>query len=448
MLMMKRLSAVILCILIAFSCVSAAAAEDVSDEYADTAADIYEEYADTEADYYEEYGGDEEDCEDADELPETSAAETIKVKVPAEKDPASTVLGDMDSDYRATIDDAYYLRLHYAGIITLSSETMARSDADLDGSMSLVDASYIQAAIAEREGCYYVGMDITRAKKAKAENDETARQKKILDEIDNFTRSRGVDISAHNGSVDMKKLKSQGYDFVMIRLGWGTDEISQDDAMFEKNVKNAEAAGLDWGAYIYSYALNVSAAESEVQHTLRLLKGKKPTMPIAFDWEEDEYKESKGYPTDSGLRNICRAYLSGIKAAGYYPMLYTGYDLLKGALNSPSIIDTYDIWYAQWSSTCDYKDRPLGMWQYGGDVNFIDSPYITGLSGEFDKNYAYKNYPMIIKAYGYNNHTALLSGGLAATSAQPDYKPVKGGEKLPAGCDGVMGDSLRRKKSH
>ena len=85
-------------------------------------------------------------------------------------------------------------------------------------------------------------MDITSAKKAKAADDEKARQQSIIDEINSFTRSKGVDISEHNGIVDMKKLKAQGYSFVIIRLGWGDDEISQDDRYFETNVKNAEAA--------------------------------------------------------------------------------------------------------------------------------------------------------------------------------------------------------------
>ena len=425
----KRIFAAVICVLIAVSCAAAASAKDADTAVCDETAYIeYEEtdYADTAAGYSDD-------------------AEDIYVKVPTEASPASTVLGDIDSDYAVTIDDAYFLRLHYAGIITLASKTLSRSDTDLDGTYSLVDATVIQAALAQLKGNFYVGMDVAEAKTAKAQDDEKARQQSILDEIDNFTRSKGIDISEHNGKVDMKKLKAQGYSFVMIRLGYGDDLISQDDSMFETNVKNAEAAGLDWGAYIYSYALNVSQAKNEVQHTLRMLKGKKPTMPIAFDWEEDDYKEKKGYPTDAVLRDIHRTYLSGIREAGYYPMLYTGYNLLKGALNHPSIIDTYDIWYAQWYTDYQYKDRPIGMWQYGGDVNYLESPNISGLSGAFDKNYAYKNYPMIIKAYGWNNHTALLNGDLATTSAEPDYGITPQSENLPAGCDGVMGDSLRRK---
>lgn len=421
----KRFTAVVLCIVIAALCfASASAAEALSQTGSEAlTADEYELPAITEGQSNTE----------------------ISYIAPTEAAVPSTILGDIDSDLAVTIDDAYYLRLHYAGFITLPDDAVKRSDADLDNSFSLIDASFIQGYLAGIETECYLGMDINKAKNAKAAAEQKEREQKILDEINNFERSKGVDISEFNGNVDMNKLKAQGFTFVMIRLGYGDDEKDQDDNMFETNVKKAEAAGLDWGAYIYSYALSAKEAKSEVSHTLRLLKGKKPTMPIAFDWEDDNYKQRMGMPSNSVLRDICSTYLSGIKAAGYYPILYTGYSWLKGAFNHPSIIDTYDIWYAQWNTTCDYTDRPVGMWQYGGEVNYIDTPYISGLKGPFDKDYSYKNYPMIIKAYGYNNHTALLSGGLASTAAAPDMSVYEACENLPEGLNGVMGDSLRNR---
>ena len=40
---------------------------------------------------------------------------------------------------------------------------------------------------------------------------------------------KGVDISSNNGRVDIAKIKKAGYDFVMIRCGFGEDIKSQDD---------------------------------------------------------------------------------------------------------------------------------------------------------------------------------------------------------------------------
>ena len=36
---------------------------------------------------------------------------------------------------------------------------------------------------------------------------------------------KDVDLSSANGSVDMNKIKAAGYDFVMLRCGYGNDRL-------------------------------------------------------------------------------------------------------------------------------------------------------------------------------------------------------------------------------
>ncbi len=355
---------------------------------------------------------------------------------------AQGVVGDVDGDGAVTIDDVSVLQAHFAEIMTLSDSAVILGDADLSDDTDVNDVTVLQRFLAHFSGTFYVDLPLDQAKKQKKDDGIADQYREILDAIENFDRAKGVDISEFNGDVDMNKLKAAGYTFVIIRLGYGDDETNQDDSLFETNVRKAEAAGLDWGAYIYSYALTEREAKSEVAHTLRLLKGKHPTMPIAFDWEDDSYKQRNGMPSDENVRKIAYTYLSGIEAAGYYPILYTGYDWLMGAFNHPDI-DKYDVWLAQWSATYDYTRRPLGMWQYGGEQNFLEPTAVEGLSGSFDKDFSYKNYPMIVKAYGYNNHTALLPSSLASTSASYESDDDYEGENLPPECNGVMGDSLR-----
>ncbi len=357
----------------------------------------------------------------------------------------STIVGDVFGDQEVDIFDVLYLQLHFSHILTIEDTALALGDVNLDGTVDMTDATRIQYSIAKLDGGGYTGMTTEQASVQKQYDDaqlsEREKERQIINEIESFTRSKGVDISEFNGNVDMNQLKKQGYDFVIIRLGYGSDQTDQDDSMFETNVKKAEAAGLDWGAYIYSYALTVNEAKSEANHTLRMLRGKQPTMPIAFDWEDDNYKQRNGMPSNATVREIARTYVNTIYNAGYYPMIYTGYYWLKGAFDDDTLFEHCDIWLAQWSTKYDYHDRPLGMWQYGGETNYIESPTISGLSGIFDKNYSYKNYPMIIKAYGYNNHMPLLSS-YASTGAYDDGI-VPDNVKLPAECNGVMGDSLR-----
>ena len=56
---------------------------------------------------------------------------------------------------------------------------------------------------------------------------------------------------------------------------------------------------------------------------------------------------------------------------------------------------------AQWNSACDYRGS-YGMWQYGGEVNYLESNSIPGV-GTVDKDKCYKDYPTIIKEGGWNN---------------------------------------------
>lgn len=227
----------------------------------------------------------------------------------------------------------------------------------------------------------------------------------------NYKGKRGVDISSSNGDVDIQKIKDAGYDFVMIRCGYGSDIKSQDDSQFENNVRKCERLGMPWGAYLYSYALTVDEAKSEAEHAMRLLKGKKPTFPIAFDMEDaDGYKAQHGMPSNAKLVEICKTFLGRIKNAGYYPMLYAGLSWLINQLDDSSLLNSYDVWAAQWNSTCDYSGKTLGMWQYGGSVNFIESNSIPGV-GIIDKNKSYYDYPAIIKKYGWNNWAKDSGGG-------------------------------------
>lgn len=212
---------------------------------------------------------------------------------------------------------------------------------------------------------------------------------------------KGVDISSLNGNVSIEKIKKAGFDFVMIRCGYGSDLTVQDDTQFENNVRKCEAAGVPWGTYLYSYALNKEDAKSEAKHVIRLLKGKKPTLPVAFDMEDaDGYKSKNGMPSKKTLVEICKTFLEEIKKSGYYPMLYASLSWLNNQLNDSSLLTKYDIWVAQWNSTCDYKGS-YGMWQYGGEINYLESNSIDGV-GKIDKDKCYKDYPTIIKDGGYN----------------------------------------------
>ncbi|MDU5363362.1 MAG: cell wall-binding repeat-containing protein, partial [Finegoldia magna] len=71
---------------------------------------------------------------------------------------------------------------------------------------------------------------------------------------------QGADLSKFNRYVDMRLAKKNGMDFVILKAGSG---YSGEDPKFQQNYNNAKAAGLNVGAYWYSYAVNVEEAKEE-----------------------------------------------------------------------------------------------------------------------------------------------------------------------------------------
>ena len=276
--------------------------------------------------------------------------------------------------------------------------------------------------------------------------------------------AKGVDISYANGNIDLAKVKAAGYSYVMIRCGYGSDLRTQDDAQFEANVKKAEALGMPWGVYLYSYATCKGEAQSEVEHVKRLLKGKRPTLPIALDVEDSAYYTRHGCYNKATITEVVKTFIDGVRKAGYYPMLYTGLYWL-GSYIDKSVYSNCDLWIAQWNNVCQYKGDNLGMWQYGGETNIIESNSIPGV-GVIDKDICYRDYPTIIRDGGYNGWMK-GSGGeakdritatcdlrftyLAKEGCNNSEKQVKtlqrllrafdclGADKLPLTVDGVFG---------
>ena len=212
---------------------------------------------------------------------------------------------------------------------------------------------------------------------------------------------KGVDLSSLNGDVSIEAVKRAGYDFAMLRCGYGSDIRVQDDSQFENNVQKCEAAGVPWGAYLYSYALSTEDAKSEVRHVLRMLKGKRPTLPVAIDMEDaDGYHERHGGWNYDNVNNVCKIFVEEIRAAGYYPMIYTGLEEIHNYI-SAEVLNSCALWFAQWWKRPEYDGDNMGMWQYGGEENYLESNSIDGV-GVVDKDKCYRDYPTIIKNGGFN----------------------------------------------
>lgn len=205
---------------------------------------------------------------------------------------------------------------------------------------------------------------------------------------------QGADLSKFNRNVNMKLAKQNGMDFVILKAGSG---YSGEDPKFQQNYRNAKAAGLNVGAYWYSYAVNVEEAKEEAVRFMKILGKKQFEYPVYLDFEDpSQRKIPKKTKTDMAI-----AFMSILEKNGFYTGLYSSGSWINNQFERERLKD-YDIWIAHWHVTSPNCYTPdYGMWQFTNKSKIKGVPD-TG-EGGVDMNYSYKNYPKIIKNAKLNN---------------------------------------------
>lgn len=199
----------------------------------------------------------------------------------------------------------------------------------------------------------------------------------------------GIDVSGNNGVIDFEKVKASGVQYVIIRVGYGSDISEQDDEQAIRNMQECEKLGVPYGVYLYSYALNLNNAESEVAHVLRMIQGFNPTLGVWFDMEDaDGYKERHNFSPYSHRQEItdfCRHFCSKMQENGYKVGIYANKNYWDNVLYADQLTE-FPVWLAHWG--IDEPSMNCLMWQYTSDGN------VNGISGRVDMNYYYGELPI------------------------------------------------------
>lgn len=206
----------------------------------------------------------------------------------------------------------------------------------------------------------------------------------------------GIDISAWQGDFNISKAaSSEGVKFVILK-GGGADDGYYKDSKFETFYQRAKSANLNVGAYFFSKALNTDMAKKEAQYFYEnCLKGKQFDLPVYLDVEN---KTQLGIGK-SALTAVIKTWCETMKSYGYLCGIYTSLSYLDSYMND-SELTSYEHWIAQWSTSCQYSGA--GMWQFGGETNYIRSNKILGQT--IDQDYMLKDYPTYIKTNGLNGY--------------------------------------------
>ena len=201
--------------------------------------------------------------------------------------------------------------------------------------------------------------------------------------FNDVVRRNAIDVSIFQHDIDWKKVKADGIDYAIIRIGgryYGGGGLYPDD-YFEQNYKEAKAAGVKVGIYFYSQAKTEKEAREEVDYFMDILDGRSLDLPVYMDYECPSGSRISGMSKTQGTKNVI-AFCEAVESYGCESGFYSYPAFISKYINPTQISGTYNVWIAQYHKYCAY-DYDYDMWQYssGGKVD--------GISKRVDVNYYY-----------------------------------------------------------
>lgn len=193
---------------------------------------------------------------------------------------------------------------------------------------------------------------------------------------------KGIDISQWQGS-DFR-ISDHSPDFVIVRGGyWETV-----DPLANNYIAQAEALGIPWGIYWYSYSLSAKDAAIEAGACLKFLDGRKPPLGVWIDMEDaDNYKRDHGFPGNDTITIICREFCAAMRDRGLYSGIYASRSWFDSKIMDTSL----PRWIAAWgyNDGVNYPDLSgeCVMHQYRGsplDLDIIFDMSVFGRPTESD----------------------------------------------------------------
>ena len=189
----------------------------------------------------------------------------------------------------------------------------------------------------------------------------------------------GIDVSRYQGNIDWNKVKADGIEFAILKLGNIYDyDANYKDSKFDTNYKNARANGIKIGAYIYNYCNTIDTLKKGLEWAIKKLEGKELDLPFYLDMED---KDIQG-ETKETLTNQCNEFAKYVESKGYQAGVYANVNWLKNELNPNDFDKKISVWVAQYYKECQYTGK-YDIWQYASDGS------VSGISGNCDMNYLY-----------------------------------------------------------
>ncbi len=194
----------------------------------------------------------------------------------------------------------------------------------------------------------------------------------------NAPMAYGIDVSRWQGNVNWQAVASDNVEFAILRLGYSGGI----DRKFEEYYKNASAAGLKLGVYLYSYAQTEEEARQDALDVIAALNGRHLDYPVYYDIEDEGVIQLDG----NAVTAIAQAFCQTLEQNSEYRAgIYTALSMYTDRMKGPLLAESYEIWIA---ATADEPPTQSNF----GLVQYSHTGRIKGISGNVDLNVAFKNF--------------------------------------------------------
>lgn len=260
--------------------------------------------------------------------------------------------------------------------------------------------------------------------------------------MNRYITGEGPDLSAHQGIVDMKRIRNAGYRMAGLRMGYGRNNVDQ---QYAANADACYHLGMSVVLYWFSYAYTEEMAAAEAGYAVAQAGKYWKNCPIAFDFEYDSvnYARKNGVDITKQLAtDMAIAFLTHVRDAGYLPVLYGNRDYLRNYFDPGRIeaaVGKVYIWYARYKTALSEEEREAAdIWQYtsGGRV--------PGVQGDVDLNRFYADFDKSMDRVPREEKQNINIRNFQAAARADGIRDENGNELTEDGIDGPKTQYVRR----
>ncbi len=154
----------------------------------------------------------------------------------------------------------------------------------------------------------------------------------------------GIDVSHHQGTIDWKKVKAAGVQYVFLKATEGATFV---DKMYATNRAAAKAVGIPSGAYHF-FRPKV-AVQTQIDNFLKTVGSlKEGELPPVLDIEVPE--DWKGIAIEARVKMISDWLIAVENKLGVRPIVYINNPMTRDELGGALMLKGYKLWLAHYTT--------------------------------------------------------------------------------------------------